>query len=505
MNKKNKAFLEKRFIDEKFDLAKVVIGSLNKVLVILDDDLDIIYIDYDSFNEVFGFERNDVIKSGFKIIFGDIFSYKEFKKFLETSAKSFFTNSVVFRNVRSNRVEIHCKYTLIPYHLNGDKINILVIEDISKIEEQKKLIMSKEKDLIHYQRLDVLGKLISGIAHDLNNPLASIYGIANILIEDETLEDDIRQDLKIVTKAAQQCKNITENLLKFVRKKNMEKEYIEIKELIESVLLFLNYHFRKNNIEKINISFQGENLTVLGYFSELQQVFYNIIINSIDELIQIPPKDRYLEIKCYSNKKNIIIEIFNTGRVIEPQIVDKIFEPFFSTKKNGGTGLGLYIAKKIIKEHDGEIMVDKQEKKGARFIISLPTTQDVITKVTTNINKKIESKIRNKNILIVDDDENFTEFLLKFFSKENKVDITKRIVEIENYNIQSYDLVICDVVLPDGNGIDLYLKYKNKTKFIFVTADILDTNLFSFFEKNNLMCIKKPFTIEELVRAILLE
>lgn len=496
----------KTFDESFFDLSSfsTIFETLNKAVIIIDEELNIKYAG-GGFEAIFGIKKENFIKNGFKILFGDIFSYKEFIRFLETSTKSIFSTTSVFKNIKTDKREIHARYIQIPLNKNGKKETLIIIEDISELEEQKKLIIEKEKDLIHYQKLDVLGKLISGVAHDLNNPLASIYGLSNMLLEDETVSNEIKNDIKVIVKATEQCKSIVENLLKFVRKKKEEKEYIDLNDLIESVLLFLNYHLRKNNIENININLHGEDFTVFGYFNELQQVFYNILINAIEELIKLPQEKRRIEIKCYSNQKMVIVEIFNTGRKIDPEIKEKIFEPFFSTKKDHGTGLGLYISKKVIEEHGGTITVDENTENGARFIISLPHSKNTLFKQVKEVPKKLTSKIRNKNILIIDDNEDFIKFLQKFLSKDNHIDISKRLSDAEQKKLSSYDIIICDVVLPDGSGIDFYKKHKNKTKFIFVTGDVLDLNLFSFFEENNLMCIKKPFTAEEFIRATLIE
>lgn len=481
----------------------MIFETLRKAFIITDENLKIKHLG-GGFESIFNIKKDDFLKNGFKIIFPDIFSYKQFIKFLENSSRSIFNTSSVFRNIRSDKTELHIKYTTISLNLNGEKEVLIIMEDISEIEEQRKLIMQKEKDLKHYQKLDVLGKLISGVAHDLNNPLASIYGLSNMLLEDKNITDEIKQDMRVIVKATEQCKNIVENLLKFVRKKKEEKEYVDLNDLIESVILFLNYHLRKNQIEDISINMHGKDFTVFGYFSELQQVLYNILINAIEETVKIPQEKRKIEIKCYSNDKIVICEIFNTGNKIAPEIRDKIFEPFFSTKNDKGTGLGLYISKKIIEEHGGTITIDENVEDGARFIISLPHSKATILKPITDSNKKLSLKIKNKKILIIDDNEDFIKFLQKLL-KENNIDVAKNISEAEKKKLNSYDIIICDVLLPDGSGINFYQKHKGKSKFIFVTGDVLDLNLFSFFETNNLMCIKKPFTGEEFIKAILSE
>jgi PAS domain S-box-containing protein len=227
-----------------------------------------------------------------------------------------------------------------------------------------------EQRLILSDRLASIGELVSGVAHELNNPLTSIIGFSQ-LIKDGQAGDDLEEDLNIVYREAQRAANIVKNLLTFARKHAPVKQAGQINNVIIEVLKIRAYEQKVNNI-MVNTEF-GENLPeiMLDYF-QMQQVFMNIIVNAENAMLSAHGRGT-LNISTKRIDDTVIIEVADDGPGIEKKNIDRIFTPFFTTKEIGkGTGLGLSICHGIIKEHGGNIRVESELGKGASFIIELP-------------------------------------------------------------------------------------------------------------------------------------
>ena len=237
------------------------------------------------------------------------------------------------------------------------------------ITERKQM----EQRLILSDRLASIGELVSGVAHELNNPLTSIIGFSQ-LIRDGNAGNDIEEDLNIVYREAQRAAAIVKNLLTFARKHAPVKQAGQINNVINEVIKIRAYEQKVNNIT-VNIEF-SENLPeiMLDYF-QMQQVFMNIIVNAENAMLGAHGKGTLtISTKCIDDI--VKVEVSDDGPGIEKKNLDRIFTPFFTTKEIGkGTGLGLSICHGIVKEHGGNIYVESEPGKGCSFIIELPVAR----------------------------------------------------------------------------------------------------------------------------------
>jgi len=269
-----------------------------------------------------------------------------------------------------------------------DKEILSLVETFNKVLKE---LEAKQKQLIQAETLSSLGTLMSGIAHELNNPLSNISTSCQILLEE--LEDSDTQYKKELLQAigsqTERAKNIIKTVLDFSRRKELKKETIPAQKLIEDTIIFIKGELPT----KINLSVEVENsLSIYADKQKIQQVLLNLIKNAIqacDNNGEIKIKvysstqealDKHLflkkEGKCVGelsvNKEFIIIEVQDNGPGIPPEILSKIFEPFFTTKESKGSGLGLFITQELIRDHDGCICVDSVAGRGTTFIIMLP-------------------------------------------------------------------------------------------------------------------------------------
>lgn len=223
-------------------------------------------------------------------------------------------------------------------------------------------------------RLASVGELASGIAHEINNPLTSVVGFSDLILERE-LPDEVREELQIINKEAQRASQIVRNLLSFSRKHPLEKKPVNINELIEMVLAMRSYEQGINNIQ-VNTHLAPDLPEIIGDPFQLQQVFLNIIVNA-EYFMARAHKGGILDISTERRDSTIRLIFADDGPGIPEKNKMRLFDPFFTTKEVGqGTGLGLSIVHGIVKEHRGTITAESEPGKGAIFIIELPVFGD---------------------------------------------------------------------------------------------------------------------------------
>ncbi len=247
--------------------------------------------------------------------------------------------------------------------------------NIRLIDRQfKEKVMEREmmiEQLRQAEKLSSIGTLVSSITHELGNPLLGIIVHSELLMSNIKLSDEIKGDLKKIHKEANRCATIAKNLLSFARKYKIEKKPVNINEILQSIIILIEYQLKINKIQLI-IDLDDNIPVISGDTHHIQQVFLNIITNAYQAMNE-HGKGGLLTIKTEGfDDKSISISFKNNGPPIPDEHLHKIFEPFFTTKGvDKGTGLGLSIAYGIIKDHGGSISAGNIED-GVVFKIALP-------------------------------------------------------------------------------------------------------------------------------------
>jgi len=253
---------------------------------------------------------------------------------------------------------------------------------VRKAVERRRKTLSSQKaveqlefvkvQLKQSEKFAVLGQLIAGVVHELNNALNSVVGFSDLLMMDvSSSEEDKKVYLKNIGESAILCRNIVQKLLAFSRKHEPKKEAVDLNEVINSTLDLKNHDLKIDNIEVIKAL--NEQLPLVhAAFHEIQQVFLNII-NNAHHAVAGQKRERKLTIKSEADASSVRVSFQDTGGGIPKENLQKIFEPLFTTKEKGvGTGLGLSICYDIIREHNGAIYVASEDGCGACFIVELP-------------------------------------------------------------------------------------------------------------------------------------
>jgi len=251
--------------------------------------------------------------------------------------------------------------------LRNDKGDIIGFSAVGRdITERMKM----EEQLIITDRLASIGQLAAGIAHELNNPLTSVIGFSDLLLERD-IPADVKADLETVNQEARRAVNIIKGLLAFAREQRIEKSLVDINSIIQGVLQLRFYEQRVSNIE-VDARFTPALPPVMGNGAQLQQVFINIIINAEQAMIEAHGRGK-LTIVTEQVGDTVRASITDDGPGISPDNMKQLFHPFFTTREVGkGTGLGLSICHGIVTEHGGKIYAESELGKGATFVVELP-------------------------------------------------------------------------------------------------------------------------------------
>ncbi len=245
---------------------------------------------------------------------------------------------------------------------------VVALENIQLYEDlraQMAELKQTQEQLVQAAKLAAIGELAAIVAHELNNPLTTILGYAELLKEEE-LPEPIKEELTIIESESLRARDIVRQLLEFSRKKPLQLQPTDLNELLEETIRFIEPNLSKLHI-KLEKKYQSQS-TVNIDRDQFKQVFLNLINNAI----QAMPEGGTLKITTLETERNIFVEVADTGEGIPEDILPRIFEPFFTTKKDKGTGLGLSITYRIIRDHGGDITVESEPGKGTVFKVVIP-------------------------------------------------------------------------------------------------------------------------------------
>lgn len=253
--------------------------------------------------------------------------------------------------------------------------NSLLYENMEdQVRQRTKELVQAQKQLIQVEKLATVGTLAGGVAHEINNPLTAILtNVQMLLAPDNTLDADSQESLQLIEEATKRCRTIVQKLMAYA-KKPMEAAKVSTVNLLnvaKNVVSFLSYQLKQENIQLV-IEAKDNDYPVSGNHNELEQVLTNMVLNSKDAMGQLKSGGD-INILLSESSDRVKLTVKDEGIGIAKEIIDKIFDPFFSTKDVGkGTGLGLSICQGIIEKHGGIITVQSEPYKGSAFTIQLP-------------------------------------------------------------------------------------------------------------------------------------
>ncbi len=318
---------------------------------------------------------------------------------------------------------------------------VVLIEDVT--DQQ-----AMETQLIQSEKLAAVGQLVSGVAHELNNPLTSIAGLSEVLLEQKELGTKDRGHLRVIHEQAERAGRIVRNLLTFARQGPAERVRVDLHDVIQRTVLLMSYDLTLRDIA-IEKHLGGEIPAVLGDRHALQQVMLNLLTNAAHAVSQNPPERRRVIWVATSFDDRVRVRVADSGPGIADDVMPHLFTPFFTTKEPGhGTGLGLSISYSIIESHGGHITVERPSDGGAVFVIDLPAASagaavgELITRTPVPLPPPIK-----RSILLVDDDPGVRRMVKALFGREgHSVDVARNPQQaIDMARARGYDLILADI------------------------------------------------------------
>src|SRR5207253_1251543 len=246
---------------------------------------------------------------------------------------------------------------------------VLVFEDQT---ERRRL----QEQLIQSEKMSAIGQLIAGVAHDLNNPLASVVGFSDLLAEAADVPPRLAEPLAVIRQEAERASAIVRNLLSFARRQEGERQLQSIRPILESTHQLLKNQLMTTRIE-LTLEAEPGLPEVEVHANQIKQVFVNIINNAAQAVATTRKTGGRIDIRATCQPDGLAVSIADNGPGIPEAVAQRVFEPFFSTKSEGeGTGLGLSICLGIVTEHGGTIAVDPGGAgRGATFTVELPMSE----------------------------------------------------------------------------------------------------------------------------------
>lgn len=385
----------------------------------------------------------------------------------------------------------------------SDGLLACLIEDLGSKMTAEKAESQYREQLVRNERLSSLGGLVSGVAHELNNPLSIVIGYTELLSRRTRAPTLIEKALDDMRKAALRCQKIVSGLLSLSRQQAPERKLVCVSDLLEEAVLLRSYQFKVRNIE-VERDYQAVPHTVADTH-QLLQAFFNLINNAYQAL-QDHEGPRVVRVSCSADDRFIRVTIADTGPGIPDEIRNRVFEPFFTTKPVGvGTGLGLSISRGTLRSHGGDVQVAGEPGKGAVFVCTIPIT------IKTNLDACLpgtlpsREKLAGKRVLVVDDEEGILDFCRSYLQNyELIVDYCINGAEaLEMITRQSYDLILLDLRMPQMGGRELFAKLREQlpdqaAKVCFMTGDSADDVTRKFLKSSGHRCLFKPFALDGL-------
>lgn len=387
-------------------------------------------------------------------------------------------------------------YTVNAVRMEGrdDEAAVLSFEDHT---EKRRL----QEQLIQSEKMSAIGQLISGIAHDLNNPLASVVGFADFLVESGDVPQALAEPLRVIRQEAERAATIVKNLLSFARRQEGERVPQPIPPVLESVLALLRNELMGHNVE-VSMTVEDGIPDIEINPNQIKQVFVNLITNAA-QAIASTGKPGHVTVTAKRWLDGLAVSVADDGPGIPEELLPRVFEPFFTTKTQGeGTGLGLSICQGIIKEHGGRITLESSPGAGSTFTVELLGGGRPSRPSQPMPALEAAGALR---ILVVDDEPHILHYMRATLeSWGHLVEVASDGTEaVERALVVPFDVIICDLRMPRLGGREMYNNLARAhphiaRKVIFATGDTVRGDTLQFLETLGRPFLHKPFTLGEL-------
>jgi signal transduction histidine kinase/CheY-like chemotaxis protein len=420
--------------------------------------------------------------------------------------------------VRGGNMDVTCE---IPPSVELGSLIGALIEMAAELREMRKSLEQKvsertakleltQRELMQAAKLASLGQLVSGVAHEINNPLTSILGFSEIILSRPEIRSEMRGPLITIREHALRLRELVANLNSFARRAPHRTERIDLRTVLARLADLRAYQLRVDNIT-LHVDQADRPVWVTADSDQLLQVVVNLVINA-EHAIREGGGGGDIWLNCKIVESGAVLEVKDNGTGMAPEVREHIFEPFFTTKPPGsGTGLGLSISHGVVQQHGGTIAAESTAGVGTRMCIELPLSVQAPGKSPPTTDSPGSSKAAAPatiHALVIDDEEDILE-LIRYALKPLHCHTTllrgsagvKAAMEQNDF-----DFVICDLKMPGQNGLEVYRLVRGMRRelaqhFLLMTGNLADADDHAA-ELADVPILPKPFTIARLREAV---
>jgi len=393
----------------------------------------------------------------------------------------------------------------------ADTLGSIRLEALMRDVSERKRLETQTRDLYHQllqaEKLAALGQTVSGVAHELNNPLATILTWAERLAE-RPPDETTRRGVETILRESERAAKIVRSLLTFARKRHTTRAMVDVNQVIRDTLALRTYEQRVNNVTTIDALAAGLPL-VFADPHQIQQVLLNLVINGEQAMLSANGRGTLIVRTWHDlDRDAVVVEVSDDGPGVPEEVQSKIFDPFFTTKDVGkGTGLGLTVAYAIVEEHGGRLTVSSEPGPGATFRVDLPIGGAQLRPVAPAVDA-VATPVIAAVALVVEDEAALGAAVAEALSDAGfQVDRAGDGEEaLERVNARPYDLIICDLKMPRLDGMAFYRTISAShpplaRRIVFVTGDVAGTDAGRFLEDSGCRWLAKPFRLRDLLRV----
>lgn len=389
---------------------------------------------------------------------------------------------------------------------------VLVLRDLTEQIRARHEYHRMQDELAQAARLEAVGRMVSGVAHELNNPLTAIIAFSQDLMATAQSEED-REAVTTINQQAERCRVIVSDLLVFARSRREERRRIDPAELVARVTRVFEREAAARQIE-LDVAIAPDLPSIEVDVTGIEQVLTNLLTNAL----QASPAGDTVGVGVFSRDSRVVFQVDDAGPGIAPEIVLRLFEPFFTTKPEGhGTGLGLSVSHAIVDQHGGTITAENRPTGGARFTIELPMVDRRLPPLLLTAQ---EAEIQNAlaaeqpgRVLIVDDEASIRSAMRRAFERrgwlvDEAADGGEAWLRIEvGGRAVDYDAVVTDLRMPGVSGMELYDKLRAlypelAARTIVITGDTTSPGVVEFLERLETPVLQKPFDLRRLIDLV---
>jgi len=418
--------------------------------------------------------------------------------------------------VRLLRLDASVLVVEITAHAEVDRQRgVVLVEAIFRDTTEFRRLKDRSRDLyqqlLQAEKLAVLGQTISQVAHELNNPLATILSWAERL-QEQTLDATSKRGAEAIVNATERATRIVRDLLTYAKPRPSTRAMIDLNHVVRETLELRAEEQAANSIDVVTALAAGLP-PVFADAHRIQQVLLNLMNNAEQAMVTSHGRGSLVVRTWHDAALNTVsFDVSDDGPGLAPEIRTKIFDAFFTTKPVGeGTGLGLAVAYNIVKDHGGRIRVDSEAGRGTSFVVDLPVsaTAEAPPSPSPSPAPSPKEAVRGASVLVVEDERALASAMGEALQDAGlKVDIAGDGEDaLARIRKGGYDAVICDLKMPRVSGMVIYRAIAAATpslarRVIFVTGDVAATDAERFLAESGCRWLVKPFRIGDLLRAV---